>query len=348
MWYKRSEGQKRYSFFFSSTTLAGAFGGLVASGIGKMDGKRGIEAWRWIFILEGVLTCVIAIALFFTLPDFPETARWVTEDERRYVQARLRIDQGRSAADRKITMKDVVRFYKDPMTFIGGLMYFGMVMPAYSKLSPQSCYSVITTDAHGVGYAYFSPSIIRTYGYSPIQTQLYSVPPWAAAFGFSMTVAYLSDRLRHRFLFTVVPICVAITGCSILLAVHNNRNVQYGALFLVAMGTYSAMPVIICWYSMNLGGHHRRAIGTAWQLGFGNIGGIIATYSFLAKDAPRYTPGYSICVTWLALSVICCTLYFVAIWRQNRSRDRDEKNTNLTEAEKEELGDLSPDYRYLL
>lgn len=41
MWYKRSEAQKRYSLFFSSTSLAGAFGGLLASAIGKMDGIRG-------------------------------------------------------------------------------------------------------------------------------------------------------------------------------------------------------------------------------------------------------------------------------------------------------------------
>jgi MFS family permease len=52
MWYKRAEAQKRYSFFFSSTTLAGAFGGLLASAIGKMDGMRGYRGWRWIFILE--------------------------------------------------------------------------------------------------------------------------------------------------------------------------------------------------------------------------------------------------------------------------------------------------------
>ena len=55
MWYVRREAQRRYSFFFSSTTLAGAFGGLLASAIGKMDGLRGYRAWRWIFILEGVL-----------------------------------------------------------------------------------------------------------------------------------------------------------------------------------------------------------------------------------------------------------------------------------------------------
>jgi hypothetical protein len=43
MWYKRSEAQRRYSFFFNSTTLAGAFGGLLAAAIGKMDGLRGYK-----------------------------------------------------------------------------------------------------------------------------------------------------------------------------------------------------------------------------------------------------------------------------------------------------------------
>ena len=65
MWYKRHEAQKRYTFFFASTTLAGAFGGLLASAIGKMDGVCGYLGWRWIFILEGILTCVVSIAWFF-------------------------------------------------------------------------------------------------------------------------------------------------------------------------------------------------------------------------------------------------------------------------------------------
>lgn len=97
--------------------------------------------------------------------------------------------------------------------------------------------------------AYFSPAIIQSYGYSPIQTQLHSVPPWAAAFGFSMLVAWFSDRLKHRFLFTIFPICVCITGFAILISVHNNQDLQYAALFLVAMGAYTAMPVIVCWVS---------------------------------------------------------------------------------------------------
>ena len=152
MWYKRSEAQRRYSFFFSSTTLAGAFGGLLASAIGKMDGMRGYHGWRWLFILEGVLTCVVALSFFFLIPSFPEDAKWLTPEERAYVKARLQVDQGRSAAERSISLRDVGRVFKDYKVILGGLMYFGMIVPAY-------------------GYAFFSPTIIATYGYSAIETQ---------------------------------------------------------------------------------------------------------------------------------------------------------------------------------
>jgi len=329
MWYRRHEAQKRYSFFFSSTTLAGAFGGLLASAIGKMDGMRGFRGWRWIFILEGLLTVLVSFSFFFLLPNFPEEVTWLNEEERAFVKARLQIDQGKSAAERPITLRDVGRIFKDPKIVVGGFMYFGLIVPAY-------------------GYAYFSPAILQTYGYSPIQTQLHSVPPWAAAFGFSMLVAWLSDRVKHRFLFTIVPICVCIAGFAILIAVHNNQQLQYAALFLVAMGAYTAMPVIVCWFNMNLGGHHRRSVGSAWQVGFGNIGGIIAVYAFRKKDAPRYIPGYSISIAFVCLAALSCSMYFFMCSWQNRRRDRSVRDVGLTEHEKMELGDLNPEYRYQL
>jgi MFS family permease len=319
MWYKRSEAQRRYSFFFSSTTLAGAFGGLLASAIGKMQGIRGYNGWRWIFILEGVLTCVVAIAFYFLIPCFPEDAKWLNQEEREYVKARLQADQGRSAAERKITVRDVGRVFKDYKVILGGFMYFGMIVPAY-------------------GYAFFAPSIVKTFGYSPIESQLHSVPPWACAFAFSMAIAFASDIARHRFVFTIAPICVAVAGFAILLGVHDNNKVQYGGMFLVAMGAYSAMPVIVCWFNMNLGGHHRRAVGTAWQVGFGNIGGIIATYAFLDTEAPRYTKGYAICLAFLCLSGLSCCMYAVAVTAANRKRDKQPVDVGLTEYEKTELG----------
>ncbi len=73
-WYRRYEAQKRFSLFFSSTSLAGAFGGLLASAIGKMDYLRGYRGWRWIFILEGCFTVGVGLVFLFTFPSFPEQA----------------------------------------------------------------------------------------------------------------------------------------------------------------------------------------------------------------------------------------------------------------------------------
>lgn len=213
--------------------------------------------------------------------------------------------------------------------FVGGFMYFGLVVPAY-------------------GYAYFAPTILQQFGTSPIQTQLRSVPPWACAFVFAMLIATLSDYFKHRFLFTLIPISITISGFAILLAVHDNKALQYGALFLLAMGTYSAMPVVVCWFNTNLSGHHRRSVGTAWQVGFGNIGGIIATYSFLDVDKPFYTRGYSIGLAFACLSALSCVVYFVGVTAENKRRSRGQsKHSDATEEEKRVLGDENPEYRYL-
>ena len=263
-----------------------------------------------------------------TVAYSPEQAKWLTEEERSYVQARLQADTGRSAAERKVSFRDFLTVMKDHRVWLGGFMYFGLIVPAY-------------------GYAYFAPTIISTYNYDPIQTQLHSVPPWAAAFGFSLVIAALSDATKLRAPFALAPLALSITGFGILLSVHDNLPLQYAALCFITMGTYGAMPIIVCWFNMNLGGHHRRSIGTAWQVGFGNIGGIIATYSFMKADAPFFTKGYAISISFTVLSIIACTLYLISIMVENRRRARAVRNVGLSDYEKTELGDLNPEFKYM-
>ncbi|KAI1131533.1 MFS general substrate transporter [Nemania abortiva] len=328
MWYRREEAQKRYSLFFSSTSLAGAFGGLLASAIGKLDGVRDYSGWRWIFILEGAITAVLGILFFFIFPVFPEQAKWLTEEERTYVKARLKADQGNNAAERKITFSDVITVLKDHRVWLGGFMYLGMIVPAYS-------------------YAFFAPTIIKTYHYNAIQTQLHSVPPWAASFVFSLVTAVLSDWTRNRAFFAIAPLAITISAIGVLLSVHTNTTVEYAVLHLFTIGTYGVLPIVVCWFQMNLGGHHRRAIGTAWQVGFGNLGGIIATYIFLDSDAPYFRKGYSVCLAFVLLSGLASTLYLISIYIENRRRAKTATNVGLSEYEKSELGDLNPSFRYM-
>lgn len=222
MWYKRTEVQKRISFFFSSTSLAGAFGGLIAAAIGKMDGLQGYRGWRWIFILEGLLTVIVSFWFFFVISDFPEEAKFLTEEERAFVKARLAADVGESARDEKMGVREVLSVFKDFKIFLGGFMYFGLIVPAY-------------------GYAYFAPTIVQQLGnYSSIRTQLMSVPPWVVAFFVSMLIAYFSDRLRHRFAFIVLPISLAVVGLVVLISLEGHSGVRYFALFLTSSGCCSA------------------------------------------------------------------------------------------------------------
>lgn len=96
------------------------------------------------------------------------------------------------------------------------------------------------------------------------------------------------------------------------------------------------------------GGHHRRAVGSAWQIGFGNIGGIIAAFAFIKDDAPFFVTGFSICFAFAAISFLSCLVYGYACWSQNRKRDVTPVDVGMTEYEKTELGDMNPEYRYLL
>ena len=72
LWYRRHECGLRIAIFFSAATLAGAFGGFLARAISEMKGIGGRPGWAWIFIIEGLVTVVVAIVAKFVISDSPE------------------------------------------------------------------------------------------------------------------------------------------------------------------------------------------------------------------------------------------------------------------------------------
>ena len=101
-WYRADERSIRVAMILASATLAGAFGGALAYGIGHMEGVSGLSAWRWLFILEGIPSVLSAFAVWFWLPDFPETVSWLTDTERALAVDRLRIE-GSHSHDKNLT-----------------------------------------------------------------------------------------------------------------------------------------------------------------------------------------------------------------------------------------------------
>lgn len=151
-----------------------------------------------------------------------------------------------------------------------------------------------------------------------MQTQLHTVPPVAAALVLAIIVAYLSDRTRLRSPYIAFCMVLTIIGLVMLMSIHNSFSVEYAGICLAAMGAFAAGPLVICWIVMNLRGHAERSIGTAWTIGFGNIGGVVATFAFVATDAPRYTKGYNVCLAVTAVGLVAAILYGLLVWRQNK------------------------------
>lgn len=87
-----------------AASMAGAFSGLPAFVLQKMDGIGGLEGWRWIFIIEGLATVVLGATCFWLLPDSPETASFLKPEEWRFICERLRNDAGTKAG--KVELRD--------------------------------------------------------------------------------------------------------------------------------------------------------------------------------------------------------------------------------------------------
>ncbi|KAK6827491.1 hypothetical protein PG987_010832 [Apiospora arundinis] len=293
------ESQKRFTAYWCSTMLASAFGSLVASGIAHMDGFRGLAAWRWLFILEGIATVIVAAIAFFTVTDFPQEAKWLTEDERSSIMKKT----GSTESEfRPVTTRDALNFATKPKHWLGAIMYFSILIPANSLV-------------------YFTPTIVQGLGYSTVQTQLHSVPPFAAAFGLTVILAILSDRMRVRSPFIFFNLCLLITGIAMCMKIRGVErfSAEYAGLCLAGMGSLGVGGNIICWYVMNLRGHGERAVGSAWMLCFGNIGSIVATFSFQKKDAPLYHKGYSLVLAMGALCFVSCAAYALVIWHERKA-----------------------------
>jgi len=174
-WYKRDEQNWVISLFISGTTLAGAFGGILAFGIRHMAGIGGKDGWSWIFILEGLVTFVVAILAWWLIPDFPEDGRVLCGiDQKRWLH-RLCQDQGVTNASIPFSVKQVRAVFVNWKSYIYSLMCIGV---------GQSLYSL----------ALFTPSIIRGLGYTNANSNLLSVPPYAFGFLVSLGIAWWSDR----------------------------------------------------------------------------------------------------------------------------------------------------------
>lgn len=203
-----------------------------------------------------------------------------------------------------------------------------------------------------VGYStsFFTPTILKQLGWTSVRAQVMSIPIYVVAAFFSLSAAYLSDRMRHRFSFIIFGICVCTVGLIVLMA-QSRVSVagKYTALYIVMTGGYIAQPVILVWLANNMAGHYKRSVNAAMQIGFGNIGGIIASNIFPSDEAPRFITGYSVNVGLIWLAAIAAVVLLLLMKSENDKRDQGKRDQmlQLPEDEKDNLGDDHPRFRFV-
>ncbi|KAA8643916.1 hypothetical protein EYZ11_005475 [Aspergillus tanneri] len=338
LWYPRHRAQYRQALFFSAASIAGAFSGILAYAIAKMDGVGGYAGWRWIFILEGLLTVVIALVAPFLIHDFPETAKFLTDKERTYLLHMLRsqiIDQETRypAAMQEQTnfqISYVVDALTDWQVYVGLFMYWGITCPLY-------------------GISFFLPSIIQDLGYTSSTAQLLTVPIYVTAAIVAVGAAWMSDRYQQRSPFIVFFMCLITLGFIVVLASTGRGvpGVVYFGVFLVVIGIYPSFPGNVTWLSVNLAGDYKRAAGMALHIGVGNLSGAMASNFYRAKDAPNYILGHSLELGFCVVGIIAATALRLSYQHINRKRDRMDL-TQYDEFLMVKLGDRSPMFRYML
>jgi MFS family permease len=92
----------------------------------------------------------------------------------------------------------------------------------------------------------FMPTLLKDMGYSPIQSQLHSVPPYITACAVSILIAWISDRTRRRGVYLGGFAILAVVGFAILRTSYN-LQVKYMAIFFVAIGAFPGGPGFLSW-----------------------------------------------------------------------------------------------------
>ncbi|EKV10020.1 MFS transporter, putative [Penicillium digitatum] len=330
LFYSKREIALRTSYLFSSAAIAGAFGGLLAYGIGFMDGICGLRGWRWIMIIEGIPTVLLGVVTWFVLADDADTAYYLNKEERALVALRRSRYIGQTKSAQKFHWADVKEGVLDWKIWAFSLGQFGVDTMLY-------------------GFSTFLPTIIKGMGkWTTAEVQALTVPCYGLGAIAYLSVAWLSDRTQHRAFFVCLFCAVSVVGYGILIS-DSSSGVHYFGAMMVALGLYVAVGLPLAWLPTNLPRYAKRTYATGLQLTFGNVSGVMSPFLYPNSEGPRFVRGNAVTLGMVAFAGVMYGFMWVSYRVINKRRARgleDEKISSLSEQDIQEMGDRNPRFIY--
>ncbi|KAI0180791.1 major facilitator superfamily MFS-1 [Hypoxylon sp. FL1284] len=324
-WYTRYEMGRRYSAFYLLGCVASACSGILAFGFMQMDGLAGLSGWRWIFIMEGIITCCLAALGYWLLVDFPDSKRkswrFLNDRERAWVVRRVDADRG-----------DVTVPKFSLMAFLRG----GMDLRVWGYGLIAFCTNTLT-----YSLAYFLPLILNeNLGFSKGASLCLVAPPYAFSGIYMYLVGWAGDRYRLRGPIIVLNMTVSLIGLPIL-GWHPNPGVRYFGAFFVTAGATANVPGSLAYQANNIRGQWKRAFASASWVAFASLGGIAGSLVFRSQDAATgYRPGLWACIACALMGILLVGVMDLSFYFDNKKADRGEKELETSHE------DFQPGFRY--
>jgi MFS family permease len=201
-----------------------------------------------------------------SLPHSPSSAKFFSEEEQ--TQAVERMHTRDTTAKSKLNWHQVTAGLTDYQNYVHALIHF-CCNYSFARLSN------------------FLPTIVQHLGYTSIQAQGVTAPPYLAAFLLCVAVAFYSDRYGHRGFIVAFFALLGTIGYLLLAVLHltSYNNVRYLGVWFACCGIFPALAINITWLLNNQGGESKRGAGLAILAIFGQTSSFVSSAVFPKEDA---------------------------------------------------------------
>jgi len=331
-WYTRKELSVRNAIFYSGSLFSGALSGLIASGIiDKMDYVHGLRSWRWLFIIEGGITCFTVPFAYFILPDMPNNTNFLTIQEKDLIMWKLRIEIGQDDSDLE-----------------NNESYWSILILTIKDIKVWCVTGILSMLVASAGVTNFFPSVVETLNFNRFTTLGLTVPPYILAVISTYIWARHADKTGERFLHVIIPLIFALISFIISVST-TNIGARYFAMCLMIPSIYCSFTTILSWMSNCVPRPPlKRAIAISIMNCLSNSTSIWNSYLYPSNDAPKYLIAF-VCNCVFVVCAMCIAL--VLRTRLMILNNRIEKGTMNWEKELGKGNDgskISPEFRFLV
>jgi MFS transporter, ACS family, tartrate transporter len=267
-WFPAAYRGRVISALFLAVPGSNAVAAAVSGALLQLDGVWHLAGWQWVFLLESIPAVLLAPVVLLVLTDRPADARWLTDDERTWLQNKLQEEERALQPSRRPSLWETLT---DLRVVWLSLLYFAIVTPSY-------------------GVAFFLPLIIKGHGLSNVATGLVTAIPYCIGTLGMVIWAWSSDRRHERRWHFIVAALLAAGGLT--LAGSSTLIVAVIGMSIGAIGIYGSKPAFWPLPSQFLTGT-AAAGGIAMVNSIGNLGGFVGPYivGWISDATHRYPPG---------------------------------------------------------